>query len=80
MNKLIIIKKAKIQDKETLAVNTRELYKALELGDGQYSRWIQNNLLKDEVFKENSDFIRVRHKVEGNNLSYLYLRTATSES
>lgn len=48
------------------SVNARELYNNLGLAKGQYSRWIQNNLI--DQFLYNDDYIGVRQVVEGNEV------------
>ena len=48
------------------SVNARELYNNLGLAKGQYSRWIQNNLI--DQFLYNDDYIGVRQVVEGNKV------------
>jgi phage anti-repressor protein/ribosomal protein L7/L12 len=56
------------KDKFVNAVNSRDLYQQLNLGKGQYSRWIKLNLYENPFFVENIDFVRVRHNVEGNEV------------
>jgi len=62
-----LIQKQEIGAERVNSVNSRELYDYLGLAKGQYSRWIQANLL--ELFTENIDFITTRHYVESNNLT-----------
>ena len=45
MDSLIQISKNTINGVEINSVNARELYNNLGLAKGQYSRWIQNNLI-----------------------------------
>ena len=59
MNTLI-----KITDKGL--VSAKELYLGLGLNKSQWSRWYPSNIQKNEFYKENTDWIGVRHNVEGN--------------
>ncbi|RXI57856.1 phage antirepressor Ant [Clostridium tetani] len=47
-------------------VNAKELYLGLGLNKSQWSRWYPTNIEKNEFFKENIDWVGVRHNVEGN--------------
>lgn len=66
MNDLIQITKNIINNTEINSVNARELYNNLGLAKGQYSRWIQTNLI--DQFLYNDDYIGVRQVVEGNEV------------
>ena len=66
MDSLIQISKNTINGVEINSVNARELYNNLGLAKGQYSRWIQNNLI--DQFLYNDDYIGVRQVVEGNEV------------
>ena len=66
MNSLIQITKNTINGAEINSVNARELYNNLGLAKGQYSRWIQKNLI--EQFTLHEDYIGVRQIVEGNEI------------
>ena len=66
MDSLIQITKNTINGVEINSVNARELYNNLGLAKGQYSRWIQNNLI--DQFLYNDDYIGVRQVVEGNEV------------
>jgi len=66
MQNIINVTTSVIGTETVNSVNARDLYKALELGVGQYSRWIKANLL--DIFQEGVDFIGVRHNVEGNEV------------
>ena len=66
MDSLIQISKNTINGVEINSVNARELYNNLGLAKGQYSRWIQNNLI--DQFLYNDDYIGVRQIVEGNEV------------
>ena len=66
MNDLIQITKNTINGAEINSVNARELYNNLGLAKGQYSRWIQKNLI--EQFVLNEDYTGVRQIVEGNEV------------
>lgn len=66
MNDLIKITKSNINGAEINSVNARDLYNSLGLAKGQYSRWIQNNLI--DQFLYNDDYIGVRQVVEGNEV------------
>lgn len=68
MNELIKIQSQEINNELVNSVNSRDLYKALELGAGQYSRWIKTNLLENEFFVENRDYIGVQQEIEGNQV------------
>ena len=62
----IQIIKSIINNAEINSVNARDLYNNLGLAKGQYSRWIQNNLI--DQFLYNDDYIGVRQVVEGNEV------------
>ncbi|CUO90948.1 AntB [Clostridium baratii] len=47
-------------------VSARDLYIGLGLNKSQWSRWYPVNIKKNDFFKENIDWIGVRHNVEGN--------------
>lgn len=47
-------------------VSARELYMGLGLNKAAWSRWYRTNILQNEFFKENIDWIGVQHDVEGN--------------
>lgn len=49
-------------------VSARELYIGLGLNRSQWSRWYKQNIQENEFFKENQDFVGVRHNVEGNEI------------
>ena len=66
MDSLIQITKNTINGAEISSVNARDLYNNLGLAKGQYSRWIQNNLI--DQFLYNDDYIGVRQVVEGNEV------------
>ena len=66
MNSLIQITKSTIGAEVINSVNARDLYNNLGLAKGQYSRWIQNNLI--DQFLYNDDYIGVRQVVEGNEV------------
>lgn len=66
---LVKITQAKFGTDEVNAVDTRELYKELDLGQGQYSRWAKTNILDNNMLRENADYIGVRHNVEGNDIT-----------
>lgn len=67
---LITVSKTAINGAEINSVNSRDLYIELGLAKGQYSRWIQTNLI--DQFLYNDDYIGVRQYVEGNEvLSYI---------
>ena len=67
---LITVSKTVFNGAEINSVNSRDLYIELGLAKGQYSRWIQTNLI--EQFLYNDDYIGVRQDVEGNEvISYI---------
>lgn len=67
---LITVSKTIFNGAEVNSVNSRDLYIELGLAKGQYSRWIQTNLI--EQFLYNDDYIGVRQDVEGNEvISYI---------
>lgn len=67
---LITVSKTVLNGAEINSVNSRDLYIELGLAKGQYSRWIQTNLV--EQFLYNDDYIGVRQDVEGNEvISYI---------
>jgi len=61
MNKLTVINK-----NGKKAVSAKELYLGLGLNKTQWSRWYPTNLTNNDYFKENIDWVEVRHDVEGN--------------
>lgn len=63
---LIQIQKTVIGNEEINSVNARELYSNLGLAKGQYSRWIQTNLIDQFLYLD--DYIGVRQVVEGNEV------------
>ena len=64
---LIAVSQTIIGQSAVNAVNSRELYEALGLAKGQYSRWAEKNII--EPYCLNEDYIGVRHDVEGNNIT-----------
>ena len=64
---LITVSQTIIGQSAVNAVNSRELYEALGLAKGQYSRWAEKNII--EPYCLNEDYIGVRHDVEGNNIT-----------
>ena len=48
-------------------VSARELYLGLGLDKSNWSRWNKSNIQENEFFKENTDWIGVRHNDEGNS-------------
>lgn len=67
---LIKVSKTVFNGSEINSVNSRDLYIELGLAKGQYSRWIQTNLI--DQFLYNDDYIGVRQYVEGNEvISYI---------
>lgn len=62
MNELI-----KVTEKDgKQIVSARELYKELELADGQFSRWAKSNIVENPYAIENEDWIGFDIHVEGN--------------
>lgn len=62
MNELI-----KISEKDgKQIVSARELYKELELADGQFSRWAKSNIVENPYAIENEDWVGFDIDVEGN--------------
>ena len=49
-------------------VSARDLYLGLGLNKSQWSRWYPTNIVDNDFFEENIDYIRVRHNVEGNEV------------
>lgn len=49
-------------------VSARELYLGLGLNKSQWSRWYPTNIIKNDFFTKNVDWIGVRHDVEGNEV------------
>ncbi|WP_312907290.1 antA/AntB antirepressor family protein [Tissierella praeacuta] len=47
-------------------VSAKELYLGLGLDRSNWSRWQKSNILENEFFKENIDWVGVRHNDEGN--------------
>jgi phage anti-repressor protein len=70
MNELIQISNRKIGDNFVNSVSARELHKALGLANSQFNRWIERNLLNNQFFRENIDFITIRQTVELHNNGY----------
>lgn len=63
MNELI-----KISEKDgKQIVSARELYKVLELADGQFSRWAKTNVIENPYAIENEDWVGFDIDVEGNS-------------
>lgn len=65
---LIHIGKSSINGSEVNSVSARELYKSLDLGQGQFTRWSTKNIEENEFFMCGRDYLRVRHNVEGNDV------------
>lgn len=62
MNELI-----KVTEKDgKQLVSARELYRKLELADGQFSRWAKSNIVENPYAIENEDWIGFDIDVEGN--------------
>lgn len=62
MNELI-----KVTEKDgKQIVSARELYKELELADGQFSRWAKSNIVENPYAIENEDWVGFDIDVEGN--------------
>jgi len=68
MTELIEITQNSINGAEVNSVSARELYKILELGQGQFQRWINKNLADNPFFKNGEDYLGVRLNVEGNDV------------
>lgn len=49
-------------------VSARELYLGLGLNKSNWSRWYPTNIIKNEFFKENVEWMGVRHYDEGNEV------------
>ena len=49
-------------------VSARDLYLGLGLNKSQWSRWYPTNIVNNDFFEENIDYMRVRHNVEGNGV------------
>lgn len=62
MNNLIKI----TNDNGKKAVSARELYLGLGLNKTQWARWYPTNIIENNYFLENFDWVGVRHDVEGN--------------
>lgn len=63
MNELI-----KVTEKDgKQIVSARELYKVLELADGQFSRWSKSNIVENPYAIENEDWVGFDIDVEGNS-------------
>lgn len=62
MNELINIQE---QEGKQL-VSAKELYTGLEMNKAAWSRWSKSNIEENEYFKEENEWIRVQHYVEGN--------------
>ena len=60
--------KININEEGKQLVSARELYLGLGLNKSQWSRWYTTNILKNDFFIENVDWIGVRHDVEGNKV------------
>lgn len=65
MNELINIE----IENDRQVVYARELYLGLGLDKSNWSRWLKANILNNEFFKENIDWVRVRHHDEGNEIT-----------
>ena len=49
-------------------VSARELYLGLGLNKAVWSRWYKTNILENDYFKKNLDWVGVQHDVEGNEV------------
>ena len=49
-------------------VSARELYLGLGLNKAVWSRWYKTNILENDFFKKNLDWVGVQHDVEGNEV------------
>lgn len=58
--------KVKTNNKGQQLVSARELYIGLGLDKSQWSRWQKKNIVNNEFFTENVDWMGVRLNVEGN--------------
>ena len=47
-------------------VSARELYIGLGMNKAAWARWSKTNIVENEFFTENEDFVGVQHDVEGN--------------
>lgn len=55
----------KISEREgKQVVSARELYIGLGLDKSNWSRWATQNIVEDDFFKENEDWVGVRHNDE----------------
>ena len=63
MNNLINVK---VNEDGNQIVSAKELYLGLGLNKTNWSRWYPKNIQKNEFFKENIDWLGVRHYDEGN--------------
>lgn len=66
MNKLINIQ---VNEQGKQIVSAKNLYLGLGLNVTNWSRWYPKNIQKNEFFKENIDWVGVRHDVEGFRLN-----------
>lgn len=63
MNNLINVK---VNEEGNQIVSAKDLYLGLGLNKSQWARWYQTNIQNNDFFKENIDWVGVRHDVEGN--------------
>ncbi len=63
MNELI---KVEINENDEQVVNAKELYDFLGFDKSQWSRWYKTNILDDELFIENIDYITLDIMSNGN--------------
>ena len=69
MKNLPKVTPTQINGSDINSVNARELYAHLDLAQGQFQRWINKNLVKNDFFTEDKDYIGVRLIVEGNDVA-----------
>lgn len=58
--------KVKTNEDGKQLVSARELYIGLGLNKAAWSRWYRTNIIENDFFKEDIDWIGVQHDVEGN--------------
>ena len=66
MNNLIEVKEVALNNKTVKSVSARELYLGLGLDKAVWSRWLVTNIVENDFFKENNDWVGFNIMLNGN--------------
>lgn len=66
MNNLIEVKETCLNSKVVKSVSARELYLGLGLDKAVWSRWLVTNIVENDFFKENNDWVGFNIMLNGN--------------